>query len=57
LGILALGIKHPLDMTVQPLHAPDTRIIVGPKRLHSISASIAVCYSGNADSFFGSLVT
>src|ERR1044071_2486016 len=43
-------------MGVLRLHAPDAGKHGVPPRLHSISASIAVCHSGNADSFFGSFV-
>jgi hypothetical protein len=35
---------------------PMRASMVSPPRLHSISASIAVCHSGNVDSFFGSFV-
>jgi hypothetical protein len=35
---------------------PIRAIIVGPPRLHSISASIAACHSGKSDSFFGNFM-
>ncbi|WP_342804323.1 hypothetical protein [Bradyrhizobium sp. CSA112] len=53
MGVFALWIEHPLDMTVQRLHDPIRASIVGPLRDTSISASIAACHSGRADSFFG----
>jgi hypothetical protein len=55
--LFAIGIEHPLDMTVQRLHDPDPRQhSVTAARLHSISASIAVRNSGKSDTFFGRLV-
>jgi hypothetical protein len=56
MGLFALGVEHPLDMTVQRSHDPIRAIIVGPPWLHSISVSIAVSHSGKSDSFFGRLV-
>jgi hypothetical protein len=56
MGLFALGVEHPLDMTVQRSHDPIRAIIVGPPWLHSISASIAVSHSGKSASFFGRLV-
>jgi hypothetical protein len=46
MGLFALGIEHPLDVTVTPMRA----IIECPPRLHSINTSIAVCHSGRSDS-------
>jgi hypothetical protein len=53
MGLFAIGIENPLDMTVHARINPIRAIIVGPLRLHSISASIAACHSGNSDSFKG----
>jgi hypothetical protein len=52
MGIFALGIEDPFDVTVQRLHDPDPRHHRGP----AAAASIAVCHSGKSDSFFGSFV-
>ena len=57
MGLFAIGIKPPLHMTIERLHDPMRASMGSPLRLHSISASIAVCHSGNSDSFFGSFVT
>jgi hypothetical protein len=54
--LFAIGIEHPLDMTIERLHDPDPRQHRVTPRLHSISASIAVCHSGRSDSFFGSFM-
>ena len=56
MGIFAVGIEHPIDVTVQRLPTPIRAIIVGPLRATNISASIAACHSGRSDSFFGKLV-
>jgi hypothetical protein len=59
MGIFAIGIEHPLDVTVQRFSAfmtPIHAITVGPLRDTSISTSIAACHSGREDSFFGRLM-
>jgi hypothetical protein len=55
-GILTLGIKHPLDMTVSAFMIAIRASIGSPPRLQSIRTSIAVCHSGRSDSLFGSFV-
>jgi hypothetical protein len=57
MGLFAIGIKPPLPMTIERLHDPVRASRGAPLRLHSISASIAVCHSGNSDYFFGSFAT
>ena len=52
MGIFAIEIEHPLDMTVQRLHDRDRSISVDT----SISASIAVAIPANRIPFFGGLV-
>jgi hypothetical protein len=56
MGLFAIGIEHPLDMTVERSHDPIRAIIVGPLRATSIGTSIAACHSGRSDSFSGKLV-
>jgi hypothetical protein len=54
--IFALGIELANLAPVQCPHDADPGQHRVTPRLHSISASIAVCHSGRSDSFFGSFV-
>ena len=44
MDIFAIGIEHPLDMTVQRLHTPIRAIIVGPpvSRYPPVVASVSI---------------
>jgi hypothetical protein len=51
-----IRIENPLDVMFSAFMIPMRAIIVGPPHETSNSTSMAVCHSGRADSFFGSLV-
>ena len=54
MAVFALGIEHPLYMTVQARMTAIRANIVGPLRDTSNSACIATCQSDKSVSFFGS---